>query len=223
MKRPHDRELVKINPLLAAWEHFSLCPFCRNPYGYRVTTCEDCCGCGLNLATYPNILNSWMARRKFVHRYAFAVPNPEALTAIAKYSPIIELGAGRGYWALLLNRDYKTDIVAYDSDPPRFGNNVWFSTPKREFYPILSGNVSSLLKHKDRTLFMCWPYMNDMAFKALQLYRGDTVIYVGESSGGCTATEEFFVTLSESWNIVEEIAIPQWHGMHDRLTIFSRK
>ncbi len=196
-KRPHDRELVKTNPLLAAWEHYNIDGGCwiMEPKG-------------------------WLARHKYVNRYGFAVPSPEALETIAKYSPIVELGAGRGYWAWLLARDHRVDIIAYDAKKPGFGNH-WFRT-KREFHPIIQGNTPILKKHKDRALFICWPYMDDMAFEALTAYEGTTFIYIGEF-GGCTANEEFFNLLEKEWEQIEEVAIPQWGSMHDRLVIYKRK
>jgi hypothetical protein len=52
-----------------------------------------------------------------VQRYAFAVPTREALETISQYAPIVELGAGTGYWAWLLRRR-GVDCVAYDLAPP---------------------------------------------------------------------------------------------------------
>src|SRR3979411_2575044 len=37
-----------------------------------------------------------------VRRYAFAVPTDAALATLGRYAPIVELGAGTGYWAFLL-------------------------------------------------------------------------------------------------------------------------
>src|ERR1700674_2056565 len=52
-----------------------------------------------------------------VRRYAFAIPTEQALATIARYAPIVELGAGTGYWAFLLRRR-GVNCVAYDLAPP---------------------------------------------------------------------------------------------------------
>jgi methylase of polypeptide subunit release factors len=50
------------------------------------------------------------------HLYAFASPNSEALKALVKLSPIVEIGAGVGYWAALL-RQQGAEVVAIDQNP----------------------------------------------------------------------------------------------------------
>ena len=60
-----------------------------------------------------------------------------------------------------------------------------------------------------------------MAYRALLVYKGDILIYIGEF-GGCCADEEFFELLEKDWENIEKFDIPQWHGMHDRLAIYRR-
>ena len=57
-------------------------------------------------------------RSQLIARYGFAVPSDEALTAIERCSPqgVIELGAGTGYWAFLLQQR-GVDVVAFDIEP----------------------------------------------------------------------------------------------------------
>lgn len=46
-------------------------------------------------------------------KYAWAIPDERALQILASFSPLIEIGAGRGYWARLL-RDQGVNILAFD-------------------------------------------------------------------------------------------------------------
>jgi hypothetical protein len=81
-------------------------------------------------------------------------------------------------------------------------------------------------RHADRALFLCWPPISRLAEKCLRAYHaagGSTVAYVGEGGGGCTADDRFFGLLESHWETVEEIAIPQWWGLHDWLWIYRRK
>lgn len=60
--------------------------------------------------------------------YAYAVPSPETIGWVANFcqdSPIVELGAGRGYWAAQLAHGGLI-VDAYDSDPPDQAENVSF-------------------------------------------------------------------------------------------------
>src|SRR5262245_34518575 len=55
-------------------------------------------------------------RGECIKVFGFAVPNAEAIAAIAALSPIVEIGAGTGYWAWML-RNAGVDVIAYDKQP----------------------------------------------------------------------------------------------------------
>lgn len=173
-----------------------------------------------------NSLAHYGARRKFVDQYSWAIPNDAALNAIAKHSPIIEIGAGMGYWASLL-RAIDVDILAYDRDPPKPGskNNWHQNAAEREpWTKVLRGSPSDAARHPERALFLCWPPLGlTMAVNCLRRYRGETVLYIGEEQGGCTGSDAFFQTLSRRFDLSETIEIPQWSGIHDCLQIWKRK
>lgn len=57
------------------------------------------------------------AKRVSTQRYAFAIPDDRAVSAIVRHAPkIVEVGAGTGYWARQL-ADAGADVVAYDHTP----------------------------------------------------------------------------------------------------------
>lgn len=56
------------------------------------------------------------AREWPCHLYAFAAPNNRALKALADEVPIVEVGAGVGYWALLL-KQAGVSVTATDELP----------------------------------------------------------------------------------------------------------
>lgn len=163
------------------------------------------------------------ARTKLTREYAWAVPNDEAISTISSHSPIVEMGAGAGYWAHLL-RNAGCDIIAYDKwvkEMSPFELNIWNTGNK--FTEVFSGDPSSLSKHNDRTLFLCWPpYGDPMASECLKHWKGNKVIYVGEADGGTCATDDFFEQLCESFLLQTVVNIPQWFGIHDVLTVWER-
>src|SRR3954471_21819338 len=55
-------------------------------------------------------------------RYSFAIPSNEVLAALRALGPLVEVGAGAGYWARLL-RDLGADVVATDLELP--ADNGW--------------------------------------------------------------------------------------------------
>jgi hypothetical protein len=105
---------------------------------------------------------------------------------------------------------------------------------------VLKGDHTCVIGHPDRTLLLVWPMMQEWADQVLDLYAGDTVVYVGEGSGGCTGTDRMHAILGEErycWHDdgpcacpqdparfeqVEDVEIPQWAGVHDRLSVYRR-
>jgi hypothetical protein len=170
----------------------------------------------------PGGPSAYERRVASVRRYAFGVPNRAALEAIAGYAPIVELGAGTGYWAYLL-RNRGVDIVAYDLAPPGVLDNTYKFEP-RTWTQVVRGGVEVLDHHADRALFLCWPgYRDTFADEALERYAGPVLIYVGEDAGGHTANDGFFDRLGREWLLEEQIAIPRWSGTHDNLSIYNRR
>ena len=186
--------------------------------------------------------SDYAARDRLVKKYAWAVPNQKALEAIAAHGPIVEVGAGRGYWASLLH-DMGVDIVAYDLAPPDIAVNH-YCVPRDgtgEFgdytvchHPVTFADELIGAKHPDRALLLIWPcYDRRWAHDAVRAYHeagGKTVIFVGEGSGGCTADRAFFDYLyhfgvkgeeeeEDRYGCTEYISLPQWSGIHDGLEI----
>ncbi len=166
-------------------------------------------------------------RTQLIKEYSFAIPCEAALRLIAACSPagVIELGAGTGYWALML-RTMGVEVQAFDV----FGSGGYsldigkhsevrrWDNPAKYFRRLPAGEPWP-------TLLMVWPSLNHpWAYDALQRYRGDTVVYVGEGFGGCTADDLFHQELDRAWEDTEDsIAIPQWHAIHDYCWIYRRK
>lgn len=177
---------------------------------------------------------SWVMRREvLVRRYAWAVPTDEALDELAKHAPLVEMGAGTGYWASLL-RARGVDVIAYDKTP--VGNpelpNPWHS--EREGLPlgakivpfteVLCGAPAVLAQRADRSLFLCWPpYSDPMAYDSLMAWEGKTLVLVAEGTGGATADEPFWERLDELFECVAHVRLPQWPGLHDVMTVWRRR
>jgi hypothetical protein len=160
-------------------------------------------------------LRGYDSRDHLVQYYSWAIPNRAALNALSKISPIIEIGAGLGYWAYLLNKR-KIKIKCFDNFSWPIKGSKWF--------PIEKGTYTALTKSKAKTLFLCWPpYKNSVAYKCLKTFKGDFVAYIGEGHGGCTGDDGFHEELEKSWKTMKVVHIPQWSGIHDRLEIYKRR
>jgi tetratricopeptide (TPR) repeat protein len=161
--------------------------------------------------------------QELCHKYAWAVPNQAALEALRQNQPIIEIGAGTGYWAHLL-RQIGVKIAAYDLNPVPSSGNQWHSGAGRSWATVLSGDETAVRRSSAQALFLCWPpEVNQCAYNALRLFKGNTVIYVGEGPGGCSGTAKFHSLLARDWDLVGQIEIPQWPGVYDGLFVYMRK
>lgn len=160
-------------------------------------------------------------RTALVQKYAWAIPCDAALDAIKSLNkPILEMGAGTGYWAYLLG-EMGVDVLPFDTDPPSTKRNQY--RHRKEWVPIARGTPNIIAQHPDRVLMLCWPpYNNSMASDSLYHYTGDTLIFIGEYYG-CTGDDQFFAELDRHWTRLPTIQIPNWFGLNDNMFILQRK
>jgi hypothetical protein len=161
-------------------------------------------------------------RDRLAYKYSWAIPTARVITKLARLGPIVEIGAGAGYWARLIV-EAGGDIVAYDTYPPDQRRNYYCDDAKLTYHPVLLGGPEKAALHPERVLMLCWPpYQNNMASTSLKNYAGDTLVYIGERKGGCTADRKFFEELERSWKQIGRCSLPQWHRMDDSLVIYQR-
>lgn len=129
--------------------------------------------------------------------FSFAIPDENAIKEIVKYSPLIEIGAGTGYWAYLIKK-YGGDIVAFDNDER---NQKFEGFYKKQWFRV---------------------QFSDMAFNCLKSYTGKFFIYVGELRNRSCANESFFEYLEERFCLIKDVAIPQWARTRDILEVYKR-
>ncbi|WP_216897357.1 hypothetical protein [Nocardia alni] len=141
--------------------------------------------------------------------FAYAVPAPDTIAWIADRCAghrVVEIGAGRGYWAAQLARA-GVRIEAYDSQPPDATTNLSFPSAagRRDvWHPV--DDHTAYTTSADDVLFLCWPpgWEDPMASTALAEFEGDRLIYIGEPKGGKTADDAFFDALSADWTLESE-------------------
>ena len=98
----------------------------------------------------------------------YAIPNDEILDAIAALDmPVVEMGAGTGYWSAMLHQK-GVSIVAYDAQPPGMmmvdddsdkdsAKNVYFH---KTYSSVLQGTCDDVFlpnSSESRALLIVWP------------------------------------------------------------------
>lgn len=191
------------------------------------------------------LVHPYRIRQDVVKQIAFSVTSERALRAIAEFAPegIVEIGAGTGWWAHRLEKEFGADVICFDNNPPP-GGNYWYEGVE-PYHEIRLGGIPAAEVHADRVLFLSWPpYDNPMAEDALRAYYlagGRKLVYIGEGHGGCCGGTGFFTILHGecmgwhpneecdcpepgkfgTWREVGSIELPQWDGIHDWLHLYE--
>ena len=100
------------------------------------------------------------------HSVGYAVPTNDVLQRIKFYGPVVEVGAGTGYWSAVL-RGVGVDTIAYDAYPPSANQmkNTFFSftytdVEEGDGTVLFDGEKGAELAGH-RTLLVVWPNRND--------------------------------------------------------------
>ena len=164
-------------------------------------------------------------RRELASLFSWAIPTDAAIHALTRYAPLVECGAGMGYWTALL-RARGIDVIACDLAPPgRKARNDYHKRSRAPWTEIERGSsVEAARRHADRSLVLCWPPYDDDAasYKVLRAYRGEIVIYIGEPNEGATGSVRFHRELRLNWTPVEALELPHWPRLRDRVTVYRR-
>ena len=125
------------------------------------------------------------------------------LSAVASLNrPVVEMGAGTGYWTALL-RQKGVDVVAYDAHPPR---REGFRQGEAKFLGVRTSTACASATTTRRAwtrtpirTMLCWPKSpedvegGDWDLRCLDRWRGDTLVHEGEWSvdldGASTTTD----------------------------------
>ena len=153
-------------------------------------------------------------------QYAYVVPSDTALAMLAGLGPLVEIGAGTGYWAHRL-RSIGVDIVALDQAPVDGERTNRYHLHEAPWTYVEQGDQTALSGYADRGLFLCWPPLFSSLGDCLTYYRGDTVAYIGDGGYRTTRLDR----LDEAFTKVATApvrALDPYPGVPPQLTIWKR-
>ena len=174
--------------------------------------------------------SGFLLREKFITRYGFAILWRGAIEVMRPYAPLIEIGAGSGYWTYEL-RNYGIDCIATDTMDGEYGHFDREGTGstlrrwKKQYVEIEKLNsVEAVRKYPNRNLLTVWPdYKDTWAADALDLFTGQTVIYMGEGYGNATADDRFHELLDSRFGDQEYIPMPHFEYSYDRRLLICKQ
>lgn len=155
-------------------------------------------------------------------RFSFAILDGVTVERLSHFGPLLEIGAGKGYWAWEL-RKAGVDMVATDAmGLGRYWKSGHWQEPWTTIEPLDA--KAALRKYPGRTLLSVWPDRGrDWPSEMLRFYQGRKVLYVGEGPGGCTGNYDFHKILHEDFVCEGVFPIPNFYGKQDMLWVWQRR
>ncbi|MGZ6020154.1 MAG: hypothetical protein ACXWKO_15910 [Phenylobacterium sp.] len=162
-----------------------------------------------------------LIEKSFNRSFGFSIPCLEAVQRLVDLSPLVEIGAGTGFWSTLL-RSAGADILATDiiaEGSPGYGMTVGTHCQ----ITAMSARTA-ILTYPDRNVFCSWPSRDEewCAEAAREIQPGRVFALIGRPRGGTTGSSSLFDLLEAQFTCRETVEIPQFPSQDDDLRIYRR-
>ena len=177
----------------------------------------------------------------WIEKYAWAIPSPEAIQLVTRLANshslrVLEMGAGKGYWASLLSAQ-GVEVRPYDLHVP---DETWCPVGPVGSLDDVQEVVSGV--GENAVLMLCYPDDGEdpdvnaeapMSYAALEVFEGEYVVHVGELVGvgagyarpGCwgrTTSAMSQMYLAERFHCVASLGLPSWPTSNDCISVWKR-
>ena len=171
-----------------------------------------------NLYLGASLAQEYQLRTDYMEIYGFSILTDEIVECLRPYAPIVEVGAGSGYWSYECQQA-GISCVATDPGTGTYDFQAW-----KPWTRVLSLTGTKAVKcFVHHTLLMVWPdYNKRWPSQTLRAHKGDIVIYVGEGNGGCTGDDVMHDILETQFVLLEEIKLHNFFGVHDSMYVYHR-
>lgn len=143
------------------------------------------------------------------------VPTDQAIQTLVDLGPVLEVGAGNGYWAHVVNEN-GGDCLPTDLHPQYTGGKKW--THVRE-----ADGVDAVNDYPNRAVVMCHPSGADRwSERVLDAITTQPFVFIGAWFPGPDANPWFFKRLAENWTLSEEFPIYNWASSHAHGYVFTQ-
>jgi hypothetical protein len=174
-------------------------------------------------------LERYMLRPEYNRRYGFPLVSQEVLatlTTMVTGKKVLDAGSGTGFLS---------DAIAQHSPSATVVAAEWDGVKGYGFEGIIRrdyhGSALDLLPGEFDIVILSWPnYDHPFGVDILDAMKaGQTLIYQGESQGGCTANDDFFRQLQmDHWNYLDTPSNNlntnhvQFQGIHDYWHVYQK-
>lgn len=180
--------------------------------------------------------------------YPEYVPTDNAITTITAYDPVIEIGAGNGYWAYVLdntgcdihatdkspvNGSVKTTFTKYEraqslhrteltgeTHTIEHNENTLYEVKRRNWFDVSAATHDTIATTTD-TVLLCHPPADTWTEELLEhISPSQHLIYVGQWYPGSDATPYFHYELT-NWELIETFPVYDWDTQHAHGYVFT--
>ena len=163
-------------------------------------------------------------RQHFIEEFGFSLPTAEALALLVAGGPLLEVGAGSGYWSRLVAQQ-GGDVVASD---PRLERMYGFEHARHlEDAPVRVPWLdieakTAVRRFPKRNVFSSWPSLNKTWLRqAMRAMRpGRTLFVVREESA---AEDSTWAELHLNFRCAASLELLSWHHCHDRFEAWKKR
>jgi len=158
-----------------------------------------------------------LLRDKVINKFGFGLPSRELLDVLEQHQPIVEIGAGTGYFTKLM-KNRGIDVIGTD-----IGIGQRFAAGSLDPQQLRMQAKTAVRRYRDRTVFCSWPSLWETWFRqALRAMRiGQKLIVIEEDACAEDSTWEY---RDQSFDKLGDwIALPAWPMMNDRARAWVKK
>lgn len=145
-----------------------------------------------------------------------------------KFRRVAELSAGNG-WLTHWMRKYGQNVDGGCVDDQSWNEGNKTTTFNYQRWVKKKDSVQHVKDTPTVDLYiLSWPYMDDVAFNIWEAMRpGQSLLYIGEDCGGCTANDNFFGAISRCEKDIQAKRVYKtfraFWGVHDRPCLFTKR
>jgi len=162
-----------------------------------------------------------LIQKAFNRKWGFSIPCLEVVQKLVALSPLVEVGAGTGFWSALL-RSAGADIIATDiisEGSPGYGMSIGTHCP----ITALDARTA-VVSYPERNVFCSWPTRDaEWCTEAVnEIQPGRIFALIGRPRGGTTGSPSLFDLLDARFTWIDQVEIPQFPAENDDFRVFRR-
>lgn len=158
-------------------------------------------------------------RGRYARRYGYGIPCLELIDALRPLAPLLEVGAGNGFWTYWLRRA-GCDVLAVDAGlPDPYTGHRWIDDLRT------SDGAKAVVGEPERNVLMVWPRYDSLwPTHVVHALRADRALcYVGEGPFGAAAHPSMFGALqARGFQLQQLLPAPNWPMSSGYLAIYAR-